>query len=650
MLLRKRCLLALLSLNVLALPVAGRTAAPSLEIYGNLPGFERAAISASGDHIALVGAVGADRRLIILDKNMEPISVRPLGDTKVRGLYWAGDSSVLVEKSVTAKLKPGEFTTDKAELTAMIVIPLDGGKMWSVFEHSEAITGGIAGYHGVVERDGKWFGYFGGITFEDSKLGGYLISTRPVLYEVDLDTHHFRKIAARTEQGSRRDWLVGPDGRVSATFDLGENGRWTIANAKAQTLASGTNPLGQTGLIGFGSTTGTLIYHDQSRDDTDRHWYQIPLAGGPPQEVFRDTAIRAAISDGRTRTLAGYEITGDEPAYHLFNARQQKIIDATQKAFPGLSMDLVDWNDAFDRLIVKTEGVGDPGTWWLVDIKTGDARVLGTSYALHAADVAPMKMIRYKAGDGMDIHAVLTLPPGRPAKNLPVIIFPHGGPTARDYPGFDWWAQAFASRGYAVLQPNFRGSSGYGVVYEKAGHGEWGGKMQSDLSDGLAQLVKDGIADPRRACIMGASYGGYAALAGVTLQQGLYRCAVAVAGVSNVSKMASIDIDESADNRMTIRGIKDEIGSGRDLTKISPIRFIDKVAAPILLIHGKDDTVVAYEQSKDMASALLAAGKTVEFITLPNEDHWLSKSETRLAMLKAAVAFVEKYNPSDAAP
>lgn len=650
MLLRKRCLLALLSLNALTLPAAGKAAAPLVEVYGKLPGFEMAAISASGDHIALIGTVGTDRRLIILDKNMEPLSVRPLGDAKVRGLYWAGDFSVLVEKSVTAKLAPGEFTTDKAELTAMIVIPLDGGKMWSVFEHSDMITGGIAGYHGVVEHDGKWFGYFGGITFEDSKTGGYLISGKPVLYEVDLGTQHFRKIAARTEQGSRRNWLVGPDGRVSATFDLGENGRWTITNTKGQGIASGTNPLGYTGLIGFGSTPDTLLYFDQLRDDTNAHWYHIPLVGGSPQEVFQDVAIRATISESRTRTLAGYEIEGDEPAYHLFNARQQKIIDATQKAFPGLAMDLIDWNGAFDRLIVKTDGVGDPGTWWLVDIKTGDAKILGLSYALHAVDVAPMKMIRYKAGDGMDINAVLTLPPGRPAKNLPVIIFPHGGPTARDYPRFDWWAQAFASRGYAVLQPNFRGSSGYGVAFEKAGHGEWGGKMQSDLSDGLAQLVKDGIADPKRACIMGASYGGYAALAGVTLQQGIYRCAIAVAGVSNVSKMASIDIDESADNRMTIRGIKDEIGSGRDLIKISPIRFIDKVGAPILLIHGKDDTVVAYEQSKDMANALLAAGKTVEFVTLPNEDHWLSKSETRLAMLKAAIAFVEKYNPPDTSP
>jgi dipeptidyl aminopeptidase/acylaminoacyl peptidase len=122
---------------------------------------------------------------------------------------------------------------------------------------------------------------------------------------------------------------------------------------------------------------------------------------------------------------------------------------------------------------------------------------------------------------------------------------PHGGPEARDYPVFDWWAQAFASRGYVVLQPNFRGSTGYGAAFLRAGYGEWGRKMQSDISDGLAFLVDAGIADPGRACIVGASYGGYAALAGVTLQKGLYRCAVSVAGISDLQKMVATDVYES---------------------------------------------------------------------------------------------------------
>jgi dipeptidyl aminopeptidase/acylaminoacyl peptidase len=286
----------------------------------------------------------------------------------------------------------------------------------------------------------------------------------------------------------------------------------------------------------------------------------------------------------------------------------------------------------------------------MVDIKTGQADILGTAYSVKGVDVGPMRMVHYKAADGLDIHGVLTLPPGRPAKNLPVIVFPHGGPGARDYPGFDWWAQAFASRGYAVLQPNFRGSTGYGAPFQRAGDGEWGRKMQTDISDGLAYLVREGIVDSKRACIMGASYGGYAALAGVTLQKGLYRCAVAVAGVSDILKMTRTDVRESGGSQLLLRAFRATLGKESDRRAVSPVNFVRRADAPILLIHGKDDTVVPYDQSVDMASELRNAGKPVELVTLPGEDHWLSRSETRLAMLAAAMRFVQTHNPADPMP
>jgi dipeptidyl aminopeptidase/acylaminoacyl peptidase len=174
--------------------------------------------------------------------------------------------------------------------------------------------------------------------------------------------------------------------------------------------------------------------------------------------------------------------------------------------------------------------------------------------------------------------------------------------------------------------------------------------MQTDISDGLAFLAKEGIADAKRACIMGASYGGFAALAGVTLQKDIYRCAVSVAGVTDVEKFVSAKIQTRGRDAMVRRAFEEEVGSGKDLRAVSPIRFAAAAAAPILLIHGKDDSVVHYDQSADMAKALRKAGKPVEFVTLTGEDHWLSTSATRLVMLKAAVEFVEKHNPATAAP
>ena len=627
---------------------AALAAPPPPEIYGNLPGLEMAAMSPSGDHVALIGTVGDKRKLVVLDKANKVVATGDLGDKKLRSMTWAGDDMVLIEASNTAALGL-DFVADKAELYGMIVVPLNGEKPWMVFQKERLITGGIEGFYGLTERNGKWYGYFGGATMEyDGKSDPWLKTTAPILYETDLQTRHSTQIADRADGDTYRDWLVGHDGKVAATLQYqSHDGTWSIWNAHDKKLAGGVNTLGKVRLVGLGSTPDTIIYADADSGNWVDRRFEVPLAGGPAKEILKDEYMGEEFFGRRDHQFIGYAIEGDTPAYHFFDSYRDKVMAATLKAFPGVSVNLVDWNDRFDDLIVKTEGPGDPGTWWKVDIKTGSADVLGTSYALNADDVAPMHMIQYKAGDGMDISAVLTLPPGRTPRNLPLIVLPHGGPTHRDYPGFDWWAQAFASRGYTVLQPNFRGSSGYGAQFEMAGHGEWGRKMQTDISDGLAQLVKDGIADPTRVCIMGASYGGYAALAGVTLQHGLYRCAVSVAGIGDLQEMVSTDVTTSGDNDTLRRALKDELGATHDLAAVSPIHFVDHVDVPILLIHGTDDTVVAYDQSRDMASALRHAGKTVEFVTLPGEDHWLSKSAGRQAMLQAAVDFIEKYNPPD---
>jgi dipeptidyl aminopeptidase/acylaminoacyl peptidase len=239
------------------------------------------------------------------------------------------------------------------------------------------------------------------------------------------------------------------------------------------------------------------------------------------------------------------------------------------------------------------------------------------------------------------------LPPGRDPKGLPLVVLPHGGPASRDTPGFDWWAQALASRGYAVLQPNFRGSDGFGRGFREAGYGQWGRKMQTDLSDGVRYLAGQGTIDPARVCIVGASYGGYAALAGATLDTGVYRCAAAVAGVSDLKRMLASqpDYGRTSTTRYWSRFMGVEGRNDPQLTALSPVAFADRVTIPILLVHGLDDTVVRYEQSEMMAKALRRAGKPVEFITLAGEDHWLSRGATRLQMLEAVAAFLEKHNP-----
>jgi dipeptidyl aminopeptidase/acylaminoacyl peptidase len=390
----------------------------------------------------------------------------------------------------------------------------------------------------------------------------------------------------------------------------------------------------------------------QNGEEHDGYAYrEMSLNKAPEKAVPNSGSMTGAIFDPVSRLWIGQQLRNDAREQVFFSPAQQARWRGAQKAFPNNIVHLQSWSTDFNRLIVLTEGGNDSGTYWLVDIIKHSADPVGSVYpAIKPADVGPVRIFDWHAADGLALHGVLTLPPGPEIKSLPLVVLPHGGPEARDYAGFDWWAQAFASQGYAVFQPNFRGSSGYGIAFRNAGLGQWGRKMQTDITDGVAELAKQGIVNPKRACIVGGSYGGYAALAGVTVQQGFYRCAVSVAGVADLPDMLTYDHRRAGAASGPMRYWKAFMGvtsavAGNELRPITPTALADRADAPILLIHGKDDTVVPLEQSETMESALRHAGKPVEMVVMKNEDHWLSREATRVEMLNAAVAFVVKHNP-----
>jgi dipeptidyl aminopeptidase/acylaminoacyl peptidase len=291
------------------------------------------------------------------------------------------------------------------------------------------------------------------------------------------------------------------------------------------------------------------------------------------------------------------------------------------------------------------DGPRAPQTYYYLDRVKHQATEIASAYPkLKSADLSDETPYPYKARDGLDIHAYLTLPSGKPAKNLPTVIMPHGGPDARDEVRFDWWAQFLANRGYAVLQPNFRGSAGYGRQFTEAGLHQWGLKMQDDITDGVRKLVADGIADPKRVCIVGASYGGYATLAGATFT-------VSWAGVSDLPNILSTEIQNSGregKDSALVSFWASRIGSAAEdndkLIAASPARHADQVKCPVLLMHGEADTTVRIDQSEMENKALLKAGKTVEFIRFTGgEDHYMNVADTRIRMLKETERFLEKY-------
>ncbi|MGK0442226.1 MAG: dipeptidyl aminopeptidase/acylaminoacyl peptidase, partial [Pseudohongiellaceae bacterium] len=343
--------------------------------------------------------------------------------------------------------------------------------------------------------------------------------------------------------------------------------------------------------------------------------------------------------------------SGFIPSYEFTDAKLSELFQRVVGSFPKSSVHYVSSTKNNKLIIVRVSGNDAPGTYYLFDSDNVKLTTLASRYSVPA--IAEIKAFKYNARDGLKIPALITMPPGaKGKKNLPLIALPHGGPEAYDQIGFDWMAQYFALKGYIVLQPNFRGSKGFGYDFRDAGRGRWGREMQDDVSDGVGVLVKAGYVDPKRVCIIGGSYGGYSALAGGAFSPELYRCVISVNGVSDLPLMLKNKKSRYGNDHWVINYWHEVIGDSNaeidKLRDISPINFASQFQAPVLLIHGKDDLIVPFRQSAHMYEALKKAGKSVELATLKGEDHWLSTSATRLEMLKAIDRFLDTHNPADA--
>ncbi|MEM7666657.1 MAG: S9 family peptidase [Pseudomonadota bacterium] len=641
--------LAAVSLVPLAVVSSAQEPLPISE-YGKLPEVERAILSPSGDRIAMLRTVNGQRVLTAIEDQSTVLAQIVVDEMKIRYIKWIGDERLLLVTSQTEKLG-AHFTTDKYEFYVGRVLPLSSdGEAGVIFGNDPKLIDTIVGDFGIREIDGRYYGFFGAIELGKgtrSRLQYEWEHGRPFLYRVDLQNFETQRIAKAPREGVDRDWLVDANGNIAATLDVNEtSGSWVLTSTGTGTIAKGSNSFGAVWLIGLTFDGKGVILGERTSDEVT--WSEIPLAGGVRKPFLEGLDIDRVYFDDTTGHIMGYTEGGRSEKVTFENPAHAKTVRAVRKAFPNLEMRMVDWTSNLSDVIVRTSGNMDSGTYYAVDLASSRANALAYERTKIVPElVGKVSTFEYTASDGLQMDGILTLPPGKEAKNLPVVMLPHGGPHSQDNPGFDWWAQAFASRGYAVFQPNFRGSTNRTAEFRTAGYGEWGRKMQTDKSDGLAALAEAGIVDPERACIVGASYGGYAALAGVTLQQDIYRCAVAVAPVSDISDMYGEDYRASGRERTTKASLLNQLGPRDRWKEASPLRHAEKASAPIMLIHGKDDTVVPYSHSSKMADKLKDAGKSYEMVTLKGEDHWLSLSETRQEMLQQSVAFVQKHNPAD---
>lgn len=394
------------------------------------------------------------------------------------------------------------------------------------------------------------------------------------------------------------------------------------------------------------------VYLRSNKGDADLiGLYLMDAETGAVELVESDPMKKVDLSDANfsdvTKELILTSYEDDREKIYWKDKKYEKIYNRIKERLGDREIAIGSSTKDEKKFIITTYSDVDPGTVWFHDTETGN---LSTLYQvrekLDRKALAPMKAVRYKSSDGLEIPAYLTLPKGVEAKNLPTIVVPHGGPWGRDSWGYSSMAQFLANRGYAVLQPNFRASTGYGKKFLNAGNNEWGQKMQDDITWGVKYLVDQGISDPKRVGIMGGSYGGYATLAGVAFTPDTYAAGVAIVAPSNLQTLLEAIPPYWEAIRTVFYKRMGDPNTPEGLAQMkrqSPLYSADKIKTPLMVVQGANDPRVNKYESDQIVYALNQRNYPVEYIVAPDEGHGFARPVNNMAMYAAAEKFLAKH-------
>jgi dipeptidyl aminopeptidase/acylaminoacyl peptidase len=420
---------------------------------------------------------------------------------------------------------------------------------------------------------------------------------------------------------------------VYVTRDPGESGWREIAKWKPGES--------EFNVVGFGPSPKTLLV--SAIHNGREAVFEMDLDKGGRQLLFSHPAVDVAepLEWPSDRRLVGFSFHTDREQRQFFDQEAAEVYATVDASLPDSSNRVIGASKDGKRFLVAAERDIKPEQYYLYDAERKQMqRVASQNPELDAVPLAPMKPVQIKGPDGVMLPGYLTLPVGGEGRNLPTIVYPHGGPHSRDTWGFDPVVQFLASRGYAVVQVNFRGSSGYGQEWYLAGYRKWGTVMVDDINAAARWAMESGIADPKRMCIVGWSYGGYAALMGAIRDTSLYRCVVSIAGVADLASLER----EGASFQGGRTRVRVTLGTDDDALKAgSPLRAADRMRAPVLLVHGEDDVVVVQDHSKRMAGLLKVNRRKHELVIIEDGDHSLSRAEWRQVLFTRMEAFLAEY-------
>jgi dipeptidyl aminopeptidase/acylaminoacyl peptidase len=472
------------------------------------------------------------------------------------------------------------------------------------------------------------------------------------VYRIDLTTGE--RTLIRENKNNIAGWMTDLNGDLRLGIRQTEDGGMEILKLHDTSFTSIYSVTADESVdpVRFTPDGNSFYLETNKGDQLDKTQLEIyDLKTGTTKLVEKDPKnevdFGSAIFSDVTNELLATVYRGDVIRVYPKEKKFAKSYEQLKKQFRGGNLGLTSTTKDENLWLVSISSDVDPGSTYLFDRKTGKVEMLYRSRPnLPSKHLASMKPLRYSARDGMEIPAYLVLPKGVSSKNLPTIIFPHGGPWARDFWGYNSTAQFLANRGYAVMLPNFRGSTGYGKKFLNAGNKQWGiGSMQHDITDGVQYLIKKGIADPKRVGIAGGSYGGYATLAGVTFTPDLYAAGFDIVGPSNIITLLNSIPPYWAPMKKTFAirvGDKDDPKDKEMLEKQSPLNSAKNIKAPLFIVQGANDPRVKKAEADQIVVALRDLGRQVEYIVAPDEGHGFAGKENRIAMYTAMEQFFAK--------
>ena len=589
-----------------------------LESFATLPHFENPQISPDGRHIAVMMLHGDELVLVLQklirhhDKEKEAPKILPGEEMFINWYKWANNDRLIVSRRTADRDLGGLW-----DISRLYSVSRHENEDTVLFKVKPGRRGGFRQYPRVVSWLEEEPDYV--LAELDDEKDSWAM---PVVHKVNVNTGK-RELVLDNKMDVFR-WIADSNGdiRIGIKYDTG-NSTSNVTTFYRENENAGWEILQK----------ADFFDHDRlepMRFDTEDANILLLTSDNLEENDF---------SRASEEKLFRYDLTQRKVLGPYRDERSEKIIAAIKKAMPELDVEIVSHDKAKNLYILVVSSDIQAPTYFLYDIERKSLEMMASEYPdLVGARLAKMKKVGYSARDGLTIPALLTLPNDSGGKNLPVVVYPHGGPHAHDEWGFDNYVQFFANRGYAVFQPQYRGSTGLGVEHLEAGYGQWGMAIQDDISDGVKWLVQEGIADPKRICIVGASFGGYAAAIGAAKTPDLYCCAVSINGPLDLYMLRDKDgLAMFGNMRQPI------LNNPEKIKENSPYHLAENIDVPLLLIAGKRDTRVSARHSEKMFKALEKLNKPVTYVELSKGDHGHSSNPDEREMFGAIEDFLARH-------